>query len=382
MKAATRASRLVPASHAPMITQDISAEIVAGITGWFSHAGRKLPWREGYQPYQVWISEIMLQQTRVETVLPYFLRWLERFPDVAAVAAASQEEVLKAWEGLGYYSRARNLHRAAREMMARHGGEVPGNLAELLALPGIGRYTAGAIASIAHGLPAPIVDGNVGRVLGRLFAMQTPIRSTPGQSFLWEAATMLVNRGPPRAVNEGLMELGALVCLPRSPNCAGCPLGAHCAAFHSGAPERYPPPLPRRVRPVRKGVMILLSDARGRILLRKRPPDGLWGGLWEPPWLELQGKQSRAKTLGDAGRWLKEMGWVVDTLHPVGELSHGLTHFQLHLECFSAREIHRTGKGRLPAGLRWAWPGQAAALPMGRLGRRALEMAGTHEDED
>lgn len=366
------------------MTSEKAAEIAAAIAAWFARAGRRLPWREGYEPYRVWISEIMLQQTRVETVVPYFQRWMERFADVAAVAAASREEVLKAWEGLGYYGRARNLHRAARDMVARHGGQVPAHLAELLALPGIGRYTAGAIASIAHGQPAPIVDGNVGRVLGRLFAMRTPIRSPRGQSFLWAAATALVNRGPPRAVNEGLMELGALVCLPRTPQCiagngTACPLRSHCAARDSGDPERYPPPLPRKQRPVRKGAMILLGDARGRMLLRKRPPDGLWGGLWEPPWLELEGKMSRAQALRGARKWLEEMGWEVDSLFPLGELSHGLTHFQLRLQCFSARGMKRKGRGRLPSGLRWVEPGGVASLPISRLGRRGLEMAAAHE---
>ena len=342
---------------------------------WFGRHGRALPWREAYRPYPVWIAEIMLQQTQVETVVPYFLRWMERFPDVPAVAGAEQEAVLKAWEGLGYYSRARNLHRAAREMMASHGGELPQDLPGLLGLPGIGPYTAGAIVSIGYNRPAPIVDGNIGRVLARIFALEHSPGSPQGKRLLWGWAEDLVPRRDPRIFNQGLMELGALVCRPRSPACGECPVNRFCAAHAAGRVARYPLATPRKARPLREGVMALVRDDQSKLLLRRRAPEGLWGGLWEPPWLE----PDKGETSPDAlKRLLRELG--ITPLHrpkPLGVVEHGLTHFRLKLTCFavdvSCQTIDITDNYD---NIQWAAASAIANFPLARLSHKALALEG------
>lgn len=251
------------------------------LLAWFDSRARELPWRSTSDPYRIWISEVMLQQTRVETVIPYYLRWLERFPDIAALAGASQEEVLGVWAGLGYYSRARNLHRAARVVRERHRGEVPRNPDELRALPGVGEYTVGAVASIAFGVPLPAVDGNVRRVMSRL--TDTPEPSPAG---LRRWAEALVDPERPGDFNQALMELGATVCTPRSPDCGRCPVVDSCAAREAGTQAERPVPRRRpKVREVAWGVAVVSAWAPDgvRVLVRRRDPDGLLGGMWEFP---------------------------------------------------------------------------------------------------
>jgi A/G-specific adenine glycosylase len=355
----------------------LRAALREAVTAWFAGAQRRLPWREGYEPYRVWVAEIMLQQTQVETVRPYFERWMARFPDLTAVAAAPQQAVLKAWEGLGYYSRARNLQRAAQAMVERHGGRVPDDLDALRALPGIGRYTAGAILSIGFDRPAPLVDGNVGRVLGRVVALDVPARSPAGQRRLWALAEALVPGPHPRDFNQGLMELGALVCRPAAPLCLLCPVQAHCRARAVGRPEDFPPPSLRRPRPLRRGALLLLSDARGRLLLRRRPPEGVWGGLWEPPWSERGPGES---AVAAARRLLAGLGLRGEPARLVraGVLSHGLTHFELELTCYRAK-VTAPQPDRGPAAAQgercWADAARIAALPLARLGHKALRLA-------
>ncbi|HEX7118882.1 MAG TPA: A/G-specific adenine glycosylase [Longimicrobiales bacterium] len=239
---------------------------------------RDLPWRRDADPYRVWVSEIMLQQTRVETAVPYYERWLERFPTVDALAEAPIDDVLHAWAGLGYYSRARNLHRAAQVVRERHRGTLPDDPDALRDLPGIGDYTAGAIASIAFGRPEPAVDGNVRRVLSRLYDLPDP-----GAAELRARAAALVDADRPGDFNQALMELGATVCTPRTPACDGCPLASHCRARAAGTQlER---PRPKRAKPVPEcdvGTAIVVAPG-GALLLVRRPDDGLLGGLWEFP---------------------------------------------------------------------------------------------------
>jgi len=363
------------------LTQARLAALRRAVRVWFARAGRALPWRERYDPYEIWIAEIMLQQTQVEAAIPYFRRWLARFPAVAAVAAATEDDVLKAWEGLGYYRRARNLQSAAWEMMARHRGRVPGDLEALRALPGIGRYTAGAILSIGFDRPAPIVDGNVGRVLSRLFALPDPPRSARGEARLWALAEALVPSRAPRAFNQGLMELGALVCRPQAPRCGECPLRRGCRARALGEPERFPSASPRKARPVREGSLLLLHDGAGRLLLRKRPAGGLWSGLWEPPWTE---RQTAEGALAAARRLLQALGLSPRArLRRRGRVEHGLTHLELRLACYDAQvtESRPEGDGALPSGngasaWHWAEAAALASLPIARLGRKALEIGG------
>ncbi len=253
------------------------------LCAWYARARRDLPWRRTRDPYAVWISEIMLQQTRVDTAGPYFERFLAAFPTAEALAAADLEDVLRHWAGLGYYSRARNLHAAARQIAADHGGRLPSDDAALRALPGIGRYTAGAIRSIAFHQQAPLVDGNVARVLSRLFALEGDPATPAGQRVLWGLAERLVPAGArASAFNQGLMELGATVCAPQKPACEACPLASICVARAQGRQADLPPA--KKARPVPDRTVSVLALSRGDLLLvARRPTEGLWGGLWELP---------------------------------------------------------------------------------------------------
>jgi A/G-specific adenine glycosylase len=231
------------------------------IERWFARHQRPLPWRERYDPYHVWVSEVMLQQTRMEVVLPYFERFLTRFPDVHALAAASDDEVMSAWSGLGYYRRAKMLRDGAAAVVARFAGTIPSTIDELLTIPGIGRYTAGAISSVAFQQRAPIVDGNVTRVLSRVFGLEGEI---------WTCATALVDAcKSPRALNQGLMELGALICKPRNPVCLLCPLRDECVALNSGRIHELPPPKAKKMTRELRIPLYLVRDRRGRVLMRR-----------------------------------------------------------------------------------------------------------------
>ncbi|MBK7860645.1 MAG: A/G-specific adenine glycosylase [Archangiaceae bacterium] len=259
-----------------------AAPVRQALLDWFSKHKRDLPWRGAREPYAVWVSEVMLQQTQVSTVIPYYLRFLKRFPTVKALAKAPLAEVLGQWKGLGYYSRARNLHRAAQAIVEVHGGKLPGTAAGLLELPGFGRYTAGAVASIAFSEPAPIVDGNVARVFSRVHAIDAPVGDKARERQLWQLAEALVQGPRPGDLNEALMELGATVCLPKGPLCLLCPIRGECQALAQGRVETLPPP---KVRAVRKRLELKVAVCRrdDRVLLARRPDGGLFGGLWELP---------------------------------------------------------------------------------------------------
>lgn len=281
------------------------------LLAWFRRGHRDLPWRRTRDPYAIWISEIMLQQTRVDTVKAYFRRFMGELPTVRALAEASEEAVLTLWSGLGYYSRARNLHAAAGEIVARYGGEFPREAEAVRALPGIGPYTAGAIRSIAFGQQAAILDGNVIRVLARLRALTELPDSAAGKRLYWSLAEALVPptrpasddasgaaiENDPGDFNQALMELGATVCLPQRPVCLVCPLADLCTARRLGDPEDHPPKKAAREVPVVEAVTLVLR-ARDHVLLCRRPSLGLWGGLWEPPTLELLPGEAAEAGLG------------------------------------------------------------------------------------
>ncbi|MDF1563551.1 MAG: A/G-specific adenine glycosylase [Deltaproteobacteria bacterium] len=329
------------------------------LEAWFGRAARDLPWRHrgrgaGERGYRVWVSEIMLQQTQVKTVVPYYLRWLERFPTLEALAGAREEAVLEAWAGLGYYRRARNLHRAARQVLEEQGGRLPRSAEALQALPGIGRYSAGAIASLAFGERSPIVDGNVARVLARLEGLAGDPRRPPLEPRLWALAGELVEAaGHPGRLNEALMELGALVCTPRSPACELCPLAAGCAAHRSGEPTRFPDrsPAPRRKQAL--ATCGLIQDRRGALLLARRRP-GLLGGLWEPP----------------------QLARVPGGLVPRGEVRHVFTHLELTLRVVQGSIARRDAHPPLAADLyeATAWSRAPEELPLSALARKALAL--------
>ncbi|MFU8805883.1 MAG: A/G-specific adenine glycosylase, partial [Bradymonadaceae bacterium] len=266
---------------------------------WFNASRRDLPWREIADPYAIWVSEVMLQQTQVVTVIDYFERWMERFPTVEVLAESSLEAVLEVWAGLGYYRRARFLHRAARDIVEIWGGELPTTVDELRTLPGVGAYTAGAVASIAFGQPTPVVDGNVNRVLARLFCLEGDLSRGSSQRLLWELAAELVDEARPGDFNQAMMELGSTVCTPRQPGCGRCPVENSCAAKAMGEAERYPQPSKRseqRRVMVRTSVVVAMTHGERRFLVVQRPAEGLLGGMWQFPSLEKDGEG--APTLG------------------------------------------------------------------------------------
>lgn len=316
----------------PTVNRDL--EIRRALIAWFRRAHRDLPWRRTRDPYAVWISEIMLQQTRVETVTPYFTRWMRRFPTVETLAAAPLDDVLAHWAGLGYYARARNLHAAARDVATTYGGAFPSTAARLRELRGVGEYTAGAIASIAFGEAAPIVDGNVVRVLARVDALDGAADDAALRKRVWSRAGELVRAdggGAAGDFNQAMMELGATVCTPRAPDCARCPLAAHCRGRERA--EELPAPKTRRPPRTVDAVTVLL-ERRGRRLLVRRPPTGLWGGLWEPPMRELardERPESAAARVATACT-----GLTPSRIQPLASFEHVLTHRRMRFHAFSA----------------------------------------------
>ena len=326
----------------------------AAVIDWHkSHGRHDLPWQQHPSPYRVWVSEIMLQQTRVTTVIPYFLRFMERFPDVAALAAADIDQVLYLWTGLGYYARARNLHKAAQFIVEQHQGGFPESLEELRQLSGVGRSTAGAILALAHGRPAPILDGNVKRVLARCFA----IAGFPGNSKtaaeLWAKAESLVPGREAAAYTQGMMDLGATVCTRSLPACGQCPLSSRCLARKQGQIERYPGKKPGRALSVRRVVMHILLDESGRVLLEKRPPTGVWGSLYSLP------------------ETLPEFCVAIEAPGKLPPIRHSFTHFHLDISPlrYSVRRRHDT----VADSDRWLWysiadPAEVGlAAPAGKL---------------
>ncbi|RMG18723.1 MAG: A/G-specific adenine glycosylase [Planctomycetota bacterium] len=288
-------SRVDPARLAPLLLP------------WFDAHQRALPWRGTRDPYRVWVSEVMLQQTRVETVLKHYERFLARFPRLEDLARAAEDEVLAAWSGLGFYRRARNLHRAAREVVRAHGGRLPRDPAALRRLPGFGRYTVGAVLSIAHDMRLPVLDGNVIRVVSRLLRSDADPRRAAGSARLWAFAEEALPAERCGDFNQALMELGALVCRPQAPGCGDCPLGAVCAAKAAGDPEDYPrlgsgPSVPEEER-----VALYLERSDGRFLIERRPPTGLLASLWELPSAPSEGSpvaavRALARARGARGR--------------------------------------------------------------------------------
>ncbi len=379
------------------------AAIVSKLLEWYSKNARDLPWRRTTDPYAIWISEIMLQQTQVKTVIPYWQRWMRELPTIEALARARPERVLKLWEGLGYYTRARNLHQAARLIMARRGGKFPERFEDILALPGVGRYTAGAIASIAFNQPKPVLDGNVVRVLTRLFGIATNPREQKTNKKLWRLAEALVVcatelrgrhktplcvaadvsrltlfrkcqsgltsaatilRGPlkpPRSnnrrsttrrspfaahpagncslLNQALMELGALLCTPRQPQCAACPLRQCCAAFRSGRVDRLPNLGPRPPATPRRFAAFVIEH-RGRFLVRRRPAGVVNAHLWEFPNLELNGDCADARQA--ARRLLRS---IPDPLPPLCTVKHTITRYRVTVDAFHVQVPRRPAPG-------------------------------------
>ena len=314
---------LPPEAHLPQLQQALLA--------WFAAHQRPLPWRVNYTPYEVWISEVMLQQTQMERGVSYFTRWMARFPDVAALAAASEEEVLRLWEGLGYYSRARHVLAAARRIMDRHGGVFPAALEDIRALPGVGPYTAGAIASIAFGEKLPCVDANVERVVARVFDLDTPVKQEPAASAVRAWALRLVPEGKAREHNQAMMELGALVC-GKKPRCGACPLAAFCISLHLGIVDQRPVPGKRTpITPIE--VVTGVLRRKDRIFVQKRLASGVWGNLWEFPGGRVEpGESPEAAVVRE---FEEETGFAVAVDSKYGIIRHGYTTYKITLHCFA-----------------------------------------------
>ncbi len=312
-----------------------TVELQRSLRQWYQQQGRELPWRNTRDPYAIWVSEIMLQQTQVKTVVPYYERWLSRFADIAELASADQQEVLKLWQGLGYYARARNLHRAAQVVVTHHGGIFPKDLDAVLALPGIGLTTAGGILSAAFNLPFAILDGNVKRVLTRLVALPLPPKRAIAQ--LWHLSETLLDRTYPRDFNQALMDLGATVCTPHQPNCAQCPWQWHCQAYRQGLQSELPMSESRAPIPHKQiGVAVIWND-QGYILIDRRKQSGLLGGLWEFP----GGKLEPGETVEECIRReiQEELGIEVAVGDRLISVNHTYSHFRVTLEVHHCQHV-------------------------------------------
>ena len=320
-----------------------------------------MPWRDHPDAYAIWVSEIMLQQTRVETVIPYFEKWMKLFPDVNALANASEQNVLNAWEGLGYYSRARNLHKAAKIVASKFNGELPRDLTELRSLPGIGRYTVGAIASMAFGMDEPTLDGNLRRVFARLFDVSEFADSPAGEKILWELAAKNLPKGQAGDYNQALMDLGATICIPKNPRCLICPLMEICEARKNGTQEKRPVLKPKKETPHYIHAAAVIIN-RGRVLLAQRPADGLLGGMWEFPNGRVNADPAKelAKVLNAAYKLR------VKRKEALGVIQHGYTHFKVTVHAFRC-DCAPTPKNK---NLKWVRLSELDDYPMGKVDRQ------------
>lgn len=336
------------------------SEFVKRILAWYKCNGRQLPWRGHPDPYAIWVSEIMLQQTRVKAVIPYFERWMSRFPTIIDLAIASEQDVLNIWEGLGYYSRARNMQRAAKLVISEYGGELPHDIKMLTDLPGIGRSTAGAIASMAFGMNEPILDGNIRRVLARLFNYDKPVDTPVGRRYLWDIQKSNLPEGRAGDYNQAIMDLGAMVCMSRDPDCGLCPINDLCQANALGVQNERP--LLKRKPGVPKYIhsSAIIRQAE-QVLLAHRPSKGLLGGMWEFPNGRINGnpKADFDSTLEAA------YGLRIRVDEPFGMIKHAYTHFRVTVHIFCCELVQRYKNDAL----RWVNIRDLDDYPMGKIDR-------------
>jgi A/G-specific adenine glycosylase len=348
-----------------MIAITSKEKIQTKLLQWFKKNGRDLPWRKTRDPYAIWVSEIMLQQTQVATVIPYYQKFLKSFPTIHHLAKSDLSKVLKVWEGLGYYSRARNLHRASQIVLTRFHGKIPETLKDLLGLPGIGRSTAGSILSFAFHKDAPILDGNAKRVLSRLFTVSSnPVKSKT-EGLLWQISESLVPKGFSNPFNQALMDLGSMLCTPKEPECDRCPLHRFCKGRASGKPERFPAKKVKRTIPHIESVSAVIKKD-GRVLLNQRPPKGLLGGLWEFPNWRIKGKKIQKQQLKN--QMDREVGLSINVKESIGTFQQTYSHFKLTLSVFHCQHLNGKGKGK------WVPIRNLALYPMSRIHRRIAEM--------
>ena len=337
------------------------------ILKWYRQYGRVLPWRDHPDPYAVWVSEIMLQQTRVDTVIAYFEKWMKLFPDVESLAKASERDVLNAWEGLGYYSRARNLHKAAKIVSEKFNGELPRNLDDLRSLPGIGRYTVGAIASMSFGMDEPTLDGNLRRVFSRLYDVTEFADSPAGEKILWKLIAQNIPKGKAGDYNQALMDLGATICMPKNPRCLICPLMKICKSREYGTQDTCPVLKPKKKVPhyIHAAAVIV---QRGRVLLAQRPSKGLLGGMWEFPnaRVESDAEEELTKTINTAYKLR------VKRKAALGIVQHAYTHFKVTVHVFRC-EAAIIPKDKT---LKWVRIAELNNYPMGKVDRAIARLLG------
>ena len=349
-----------------MIDPEKKLRINTDLISWYQVFARDLPWRRTTDPYAIWVSEIMLQQTRVDTVIPYYTRWMDELPTLGSLVSADQDQVLKLWEGLGYYKRALNLHKAAQMIVECFDGNLPKNIKSLESLPGIGRYTAGAISSIVFKQPSPILDGNIKRVFTRLFNISTPLQISETEKELWRIAEILLPANNPGEFNQALMELGALVCLPKIPVCDHCPLKDDCLAFQYNLQGDLPVRKEKTSLPHLQ-VTAAVIEKDGRVLLAKRPPEGLLGGMWEFP----GGKQESNETLPETLE--REINEELDASILVGEnigtYHHAYTHYKVTLHAYRCHLLSEDLHMEYHTDLKWVTLDALNTYPMGKLDR-------------
>jgi A/G-specific adenine glycosylase len=342
------------------------------LLAWFRRHARDLPWRRTRDPYHVWVSEIMLQQTQVATVVDYFTRFIAAFPTIDALAAADEQDVLRLWEGLGYYRRARSLHKAAGLLAGEHGGQFPPDREIVGRLPGIGRYTAGAILSIAFDQPQPILEANTLRLHSRLLAYPGPTHTRDALELLWQMAAAVLPRRGAGELNQALMELGATVCLPRQPRCGICPVAALCPTFQQGLQEQIPATRPRpRVEQVREAAVVVRRG--GKVLLLKRGDDERWAGLWDFPRFVVAADDAQLPAELAAGVYALT-GVKIEHQRQLGTIKHGVTRFRITLQCHEARCIASRAVNGRSAQLRWVKPAELERFPLSVPARRLSRM--------
>lgn len=361
--------------------------IQKAIIFWYRRYRRSLPWRESRDPYRVWVSEVMLQQTRIETVIPYYHRFMKRFPDIVRLAEADMETLLKRWEGLGYYSRARNMQLAAKMIVKKHGGTFPDSADGLLTLPGIGDYIAAAVGSICFDLPVAVVDGNVKRVLSRLFVVKHPVNDAKSKPVYAELATTILDRIRAGEFNQAVMELGQRICTPRNPCCADCPIRKQCSASRKGHVADYPVRLSRARPPLKKMLLAVVIHGR-KWLVVKRPEKGLLGGLWELPGGEMRGSRGSRRSVADMVA--AQYNLRVTDIRKQGTVRHAYTHFRVSADVYTCR--YESGSVTTPdsAGHRWIRPEEIDRFPFHTLIHKAVAAvgamitppAGTHKETD
>ncbi|EIT84668.1 A/G-specific adenine glycosylase [Fictibacillus macauensis ZFHKF-1] len=341
------------------------------LISWYKDNKRDLPWRKDQDPYKVWVSEIMLQQTRVDTVIPYFQRFLAQFPTLEHLAQAEEEKVLKAWEGLGYYSRVRNLQTAVKEVSTSYGGQVPSSPEKISKLKGVGPYTAGAILSIAYGIPEPAVDGNVMRVLSRILIVEDDIAKAKTRVLFETLVRELISKEDPSSFNQALMELGALICTPQSPACLLCPVQAHCRAFEQGRQKE----LPVKVKKIKVKTVdlaaVLLRNQEGRYLIHRRPSEGLLANLWEFPNLPVRyrGKDEEQTLVS-----FLESEWEVEATigEAISRISHIFSHLKWDIQLFTG---YAHTKGREQEDLRWVTLSEMEQYPFSVSHQKIIKLA-------